>query len=798
MVNRCSECGAVLPADISPGGLCPRCLLNMGLARDNLIGQTVSHYKVLDRLSGESMGIVYRAQDSRLDRLVALKVLPERLAQDEQALKRFKREARIASALNHPHICTIHDIGDYEGQPFIVIEVLEGQTLKYLLRDRSLSTRELLRLAIQIADALAAAHSKGIIHRDIKSANIFFTARGDAKVLDFGLAKLTQEKPAAEVTMPTAETGEEPLTGPGATLGTVTYMSPEQALGRELDARSDLFSLGVVLYEMATRVLPFQGNTSVALFDEILHKTPVSPVRLNPELPETLDRVIARLLEKDPNLRHQTALDLHSELVRLRRDTMFEQSSALARRIVTTKEQPSIAVLPFVNMSPDPENEYFSDGLAEDVINALTQVEGLRVAARTSAFNFKGSNKSIHEIGDRLNVNTVLEGSVRKLENRLRITAQLINVADGYHLWSEQYNRQMEDVFEVQDDITKAIVAKLRVGLARDSKQTLVRRHTDNLKAYNLYLKGRHFWSQRTPEGLRKGMEYFQKAIELDPSYALAHAGLAESYSILGVYGLVPRKEVESKATAAAAAALELDDQLAESHFARGLIKFWYDANWPSSETDFKRAIELNPEYALSYGYSGLILAMTGRSDAAIKEAKQAQAIDPLSPFIDTLAGLTFYMLGQYSEAVRECRKGVEIAPDYVVALWIIALSYVRLSQCERAVGTMEEAVSASKRAPIFVGMLGYVYAKSGMTKQAQNLITELTTRSTKEYVAAFCFLAVHIGLGDKEAIFEWLRKAHDEGLDPVSVWATLKPDLDLLRSDSRFTRLLRQMNLEP
>jgi serine/threonine protein kinase len=473
------------------------------------IGQVVSHFKIVQQIGAGGMGVVYKAEDLKLNRAVALKFLPEEVSRDKRALERFRREAQAASALNHPNICTIHDIDECEGQTFIAMELLEGQTLKQRIAEQApLPSDEILDLSIQIADALNAAHTKGIVHRDIKPANIFIIQGGQAKILDFGLAKLpAAHRESAESTL----TAEDSLTSPGSAVGTIAYMSPEQARGEDLDARSDLFSFGVVLYEMATGRQAFAGSTSAVIFNAILSKAPTSPVQINPELPNQLEQIINKALEKDRALRYQSASELSTDLRRLKRDLDSGHKPATA----APPKMPSLAVLPFANLSVDKENEYFSDGLAEEIINGLTHVPGLRVAARTSSFFFRGKGGDIREIGTRLNVENVLEGSVRKAGNRIRVTAQLISIADGYHLWSERYDRDMTDVFAIQDEISQAIVHKLRIQLSGEEPK--VKRYTENAEAYNLYLKGRYHFYRWSPDSLLKSKEYYERAVALDP-----------------------------------------------------------------------------------------------------------------------------------------------------------------------------------------------------------------------------------------------------------------------------------------
>ncbi len=751
------------------------------------IGQTVSHFKILEKLGAGGMGVVYKAEDTRLGRHVALKFLPEGLARDRQALERFKREARAASALNHPHICTIHDIDESEGQTFIAMELLEGQTLKQRLM-APLQIDELLDLAIHVVDALNAAHAKGIIHRDIKPANIFITQSGQAKILDFGLAKFSREQQeSAETTM----TAGESLTSPHSVVGTIAYMSPEQACGEELDARSDLFSFGVLLYEMATGRQAFTGSTSAVIFNEILSKAPTSPMSLNSELPDELDRIINRALEKDRKLRYQNASDLHAELRRLKRD-LDSGHKAAARQ---SAHIPSLAVLPFANLSADKENEYFSDGLAEEIINALTQLPGLQVTARTSSFYFRGKEADIREIGARLNVENILEGSVRRSGNRIRVTAQLINTANGYHLWSERYDRDMTDIFAVQDEISQAIADKLRVRLA--GVGPLVKRSAENLEAYDLCLKARYHLYKHTPESHEKCRQYCEQAIALDPGYALAHSRLAEYYWMSMILAYINPKEAAPKLKAAALEALKLDDTLAEAHSALGLALGFLDFDWAGGEREFRRAMELNPASPEVHFYAHFSLFAAGRLEESMTEMKLALKQDPLSPLFNAHLGLLYIEMRQPERAISYCRLAIELDPGFWLGYWFLTLAYSYGGQIDTSLTTIEKGIELFGRYPILLMCLGGGYAVTGRTSEARQLLEELETRSRTTYIASSIMGTIHLALGEIDQGLEFLAKAV-ENREPFAVFS-LKSDLwyDPFRSHPAFQAILRKMNLQ-
>jgi serine/threonine-protein kinase len=815
-----------------------------------MIGETVTHYRIVDKIGEGGMGVVYRAEDTRLGRPVAVKFLSSRLLSDTVAIERFQREARAASSLNHPHIAAIYDIGKHNDVPFLVMELLDGTTLRRRCDGSPLPLDVLLDYAVQAAEALDAAHSAGIIHRDIKSANIFVTERGQVKILDFGLAKLAQPHVVSDQYAQTtlAQAPAHP-TETGQTMGTPTYMSPEQARGETIDRRTDLFSFGVVLYEMATGREPFTGRTPALIFDAILRQTPPRPSEINPQVPAELDHIIYKALEKDRELRYQTAAELRADLRRLKRESDSHRTTNVKLATTTQAAPParpeatlppsaertsatgpatpsrrtrylylgaaavaliaviaaamtmfigsgttidSVAVLPFsIGTGAAEDTEYLTDGLTETLINGLAQLPNLRVSARSVVFRYKGQNVDAQKVGQTLGVTAVVTGRVGVRDDRLVIQTELMDVDTGTQLWGGQYNRPRTDLLAVQEEIAEEILETLQPRLSGEERRRVTRRYTDNAEAFQLYLQGRYHWNKGTIEGYKRAIDYFQQAISKDPKYALAYAGLADSYLLLGSYWV----ETLPEAKTAAEQALAIDDSLSEAHVALGSIKLLLDWDWPAAERAFQRGLSLNPGSALAHNQYASYLATTGRLDDALNQVRRAQELDPLSPIVNSDLGRYLLYAGQNDEAIAQFRKTLEFDPNSVSARRGLGLAYSADNQHGEAVAELKRALALSENSPLILGALGAAYARAGDRAAAESVLKQLTAMADKQYVPASAHALVYAALGDKPRALDALEKAHSEH-DFAITQITLAPWAAPLRGEPRFVDLVNRLGL--
>jgi serine/threonine protein kinase/tetratricopeptide (TPR) repeat protein len=786
-------------------------------------GSTLSHYRILSALGAGGMGEVYRAEDSKLERVVALKVLPERFASDEDRLRRFIREAKTASGINHPNVAHIYEIGEENNCHFIAMELVEGITLDAKIKEGALKTTELLDTATQIADALQAAHARGVIHRDLKPANIMINANKQVKVLDFGLAKTSTEGSLEQGTQMATVSHTEP----GLVLGTVPHMSPEQALGRSVDARSDLFSLGSILYELCAGRRPFSGNTSGEMIGQITHAQPAPLSRFSYDVPAEFERIVRKCLEKDPEDRYQTAKELLIDLRNLRRDTISgATASGIQPQVVQYRpgktllaiaalavlltaggffywkyhSRPtirSIAVLPFVNRSNNQNLEYLSDGITDSTINDLSQVNELRVIARPTVFTYKGKAIDPQKVGRDLNVDGIVTGSITENSGNIVVQADLINVAEGAQIWGGQFSGGASDILRLQNEVSKQVSENLRLRLTGKERQQISKQYTENSDAYRFYLKGRFFWNKISVEGAEKSIQYFQQAIEQDPGYALAYSGLSDAYVLLAMYGSTANDPC-STCKAAALKAVELDPQLESAHASLGTYYMFCAQQWKDAEREFLLA-STNPNFAYAHWIFSYYYGATGNTEEAVKKNLYARSLDPLSVPIAADTGFVYYLNRDFQRADIEERKALEMDPNFEAAYGYHLYILYELKEYQKAIEAAEKAIAISNRSPYELAGLGYILGRMGEKAQAQEILSELKKRSETSYISPYLFGLISIGLDQKDDAFRLIRQACEEHTGDWGLFF-LKSDpvMDPIRSDPRFADLLKCMNLQP
>ena len=821
----CADCGTQLPPLKDTYPEATETLQTP--VRELTTGSTFAgRYKVIEELGKGGMGKVYKVLDTSINEKIALKLLKPEIAADQETIERFSNELKLARKIRHKNVCQMFDLGKTEGAPFITMEYVAGEDLKSMIRmSKRLSIGTAVGIAKQICEGLAEAHALGVVHRDLKPSNIMIDKDGNVRIMDFGIARSLKGKG---------------ITGAGVMIGTPEYMSPEQVEGKDVDQRTDIYSLGVIIYEMVTGRVPFEGDTPFTVGVKHKSEMPRNPREVNPQIPEDLSGVILRCLEKDKEKRYQSAADMRAELEKIEyglptADRIITKRKGLTSKEITVKfnvrkvfvptiiifvlavaavliwlfipkketgpavtatAKKSIAVLPFEDLSAAKDQEPLADGIPETLINALSSIEGLHVSARTSSFSFKEKQPDIREIGQKLGVESLLEGSIQVAGNKLRIMVRLINIANGFPIWSQDYNKTVNDVFSIQDDIAQSVVKALKIKLLGEKQEPIVRNCTTNREAYNLYLQGRYFWEKRGKEDVERAIEFFNKAIEKDPTYALAYAGVADSYQVLGDNLLIPPNEAFPKAKAAALKALELDNSLAEAHVPLAALLETYEHNFSRAEKEYKIAIGLSPGYATAYHWYALFLSFQGRHDEAIKEILQARELDPLSPRINANVGYILYNARRYDQAIGELKKSAGLFPEHATNYGYAGYLYALTGRYEEALSAFNHALELEASAGEFILWPALCYARSGDRAEAQKRLKNIIEYSKKNFVSATEIALVYTGLNDKEQAFIWLDKAFSEN-DALLNRLKVEPAFDPLRSDPRFTALLRKIGFE-